>query len=87
MQAVCFLEYVPDVEGVNTLTWFKRCMGAVSKLSNSPAKHADPLLVEPATMFHGVLADVDADPWDMFFAGTLLAMVHSRSRWDNLKQS
>lgn len=38
-------------------------------------------------MFHGVLADVDADPGDMFFAGTLLAMIHSRSRWDNLKQA
>lgn len=38
-------------------------------------------------VFHGVLTDLDADPWDRFFAGTLLAMIYSRNRWNDLQQA
>ena len=87
MQALSFLEHVLDVEEVSTLTRSKRCMGASSKLSNGPTRQADPFLVEHVVAFHGVLADWDSDPWDRFFAGSLLAMIYSRSRWNDLQQA
>ena len=72
---------------VNVLTRSKRCMGASSDLSNGPLKQADPFLVDHVKLFHQVLGDAGADVWNRFFSGCLLAMIYSRSRWNDLQQA
>jgi hypothetical protein len=87
MQSLSFVEHVLGMGEVNVLTRSKRCMGASSDLSNGPLKQADPFLVDHVKLFHQVLGDVDADVWNRFFCGCLLAMIYSRSRWNDLQQA
>eukprot|EP00435_Cladocopium_sp_Y103_P049144 s2642_g14.t1 len=87
MQALSFMEHVLDVSEVNPLTSSKRCMGASSKLGNGPTRQADPFLVEHVAIMHRVLANTELDKWDRLFSGCLLAMIYSRSRWNDLQQA
>ena len=87
MEAMKFTEHVLGVPEISLITTSKRCCGAASAKKSGPKRQADPFKVIELLAFHEVVSNADSDTWDRLFAGTVLCMVYSRSRWNDLQHA
>ena len=87
VEAIRFVEFVVGVPDLSEILLSRRCLGAARKSDLGPKRQAEPFRVSELQIFHAVLNDVAADPWDRLFAGSLLLAIYTRSRWADMQHS
>ena len=87
LQSLSFCMHVLGIDEVQELCKSKRCHGIAGQRNAGPSRQADPFTVAELECIHLILGDRSCDRWDRAFAGTILAMTYSRSRWNDLQQA
>ena len=87
LESLRFVQHVLEVPELNSLTTSRRCAGAASAKKGGPKRQASPFKVTELVSLHQVVCTDTENVWDRVFAGCILAMVYSRSRWMDLQHA
>ena len=87
LESLRFCQHVLDIPELAELTSSRRCAGAAASKRGGPKRQASPFTVAELQTLHRMVCSNEENLWDRIFAGSVLLMVYTRSRWTDLQRA